>query len=52
MFSPSMTTATDEETPILVDVALPSSLLEEIDQYGRVHGHHTRSAVVAEALER
>ena len=52
MFGRSMTTATDGETPMLVDVTLPSSLLEEIDQYARVHGYPTRSAVVAEALEK
>ncbi len=51
MFGTSMTTATDDESQMLVDVSLPPSLLEEIDQYARVHGYPTRSAVVAKALE-
>lgn len=51
MFGPTMTTATDEEPSIRVEVAMPSSLLEDIDRYARLHGHPTRSAVVAEALE-
>jgi metal-responsive CopG/Arc/MetJ family transcriptional regulator len=47
-----MTTATDGESQVLVDVSLPPSLLEEIDQYARINGYPTRSAVVAEALEK
>jgi metal-responsive CopG/Arc/MetJ family transcriptional regulator len=49
MFGTTMTTATDDE--LLVEVSLPSGLLEEIDQYARVHGYPTRSAVVASALQ-